>query len=85
MPARRDLIEMTPEEIRAYLLSQRRLIIVSNGPDGFPHPMPMNFIIDEQDRYLITTFRKSQKVKNFERDPKAALLVESGLAYDEMK
>jgi hypothetical protein len=45
----------------------------------------MNFMVDDQDRYAVVTFRKSQKVKNFMRDPKAALLVESGLAYGELK
>lgn len=85
MSSRRDAIQMTPAEIRAYLRAQTRLILVSNGSDGFPHPMPMNFALDEADRYVITTFRKSQKVKNFERDPRAALLVESGVAYAELK
>src|ERR1043166_4378661 len=76
---------MTPDEVRAYLRSQERLIVVSNGPHGFPHPMPMNFALDDRDRLLIITFRKSQKVKNLERDPRAALLVESGLVYHELK
>lgn len=76
---------MSAEEIRAYLRSQPRLIVVSNGPAGYPHPVPMNFALDEHDRPLILTFRKSQKVRNFERDPRAALLVESGLVYHELK
>jgi nitroimidazol reductase NimA-like FMN-containing flavoprotein (pyridoxamine 5'-phosphate oxidase superfamily) len=85
MPSRRDQIEMTRDEIRTYLKSQMRLILVSNGIEGYPHPLPMNFIIDDEDRYVVITFRKSQKVKNLERDPKAALLVESGIAYGELK
>lgn len=85
MPSRRDQIRMTDEEIRRYLRSQPRLILVSNGPGGFPHPMPMNFGLDDQDRVIVSTFAKSQKVKNFERDPRAALLAESGLAYEELK
>jgi nitroimidazol reductase NimA-like FMN-containing flavoprotein (pyridoxamine 5'-phosphate oxidase superfamily) len=47
--------------------------------------MPMNYALDAEGRPLITTFAKSQKVKNFERDPRAALLVESGLVYEELK
>ena len=85
MPSRRDLIAMTPQEIRVYLASQPRVIVVSNGPDGLPHPVPMSFGMDAEDRFLITSFRKSQKVKNLERDPRAALLVESGFAYHELK
>jgi nitroimidazol reductase NimA-like FMN-containing flavoprotein (pyridoxamine 5'-phosphate oxidase superfamily) len=85
MPSRRDQIRMSPAEIRAYLLSQPRMIVVTNGLDGLPHPVPMNFALDDADRILITTFRKSQKVRNLERDPRAALLVESGHAYADIK
>lgn len=76
---------MSMDEIRSYLGAAYRLIVVSNGHDGFPHPMPMNFLFDDDDHYLITTFRKSQKVRNLERDPRASLLVESGRAYHELK
>ena len=46
MPSRRDLIRMSRKEIAAYLAKHSRIILVSNGPDGFPHPMPMNYGID---------------------------------------
>lgn len=85
MPSRRSDIEMSMDEIRAYLRDQERLILVSNGHNGFPHPMPMNFLFDDEDRYVVTTFRKSQKVKNIERDPRCALLVESGSSYSELR
>jgi len=85
MPSRRDLIQMTPGEVSEYLQSQSRLIVVTNGPSGFPHPVPMNFALDDQGRILILTFRKSQKVKNLQRDSRAALLVESGEFYHELK
>lgn len=85
MPSRRELIRMTPEEVAAYLAEQRRIIIVTIGPDGMPHPMPMNYGVDGQGRIVISTFRKSQKVKNLERDPRATLLVESGETYAELK
>lgn len=76
---------MTPDDIAAYLRAQQRLIVVSNGPHGFPHPVPMNFGIDDRERLLILTFAKSQKVRNLERDPRASLLVESGTIYHEIK
>ena len=84
MPSRRAEVAMSMNEICAYLRAAYRLILVSNGHDGFPHPMPMNFLFDD-DQYLITTFRKSQKVRNLERDPRVSLLVESGRAYHELK
>jgi PPOX class probable F420-dependent enzyme len=85
MPSRREQISMAPTEVRAYLEGQRRIIVVTNGANGLPHAVPMNYGLDEQGRILITTFRKSQKVKNLERDPRATLLVESGTAYRELK
>ncbi len=85
MPSRREVIELTDDEIRDYMESQKTLIIISNGRDGFPHPMPMWFYFDDAGCVYCTTFRKSQKVLNFQRDPKAALLIESGVEYAELK
>jgi PPOX class probable F420-dependent enzyme len=76
---------MNPDAVRTYLATQRRIIVVTIGQDGMPHPVPMNYGLDDEDRILITTFRKSQKVRNLERDPRATLLVESGSAYREFK
>lgn len=85
MPSRRDQIAMTPAEIDAYLREQRRIILITIGPDGIPHPMPMNYGVDAEGRVIFSTFRKSQKVRNVERDPRASLLVESGATYPELK
>ena len=85
MPSRRELIQLTDDEIRDYLATQKTLIIISNGKDGYPHPMPMWFYADGQGCLYCTTFGKSQKVKNWERDPKASLLVEGGEEYAELK
>jgi PPOX class probable F420-dependent enzyme len=85
MPSRREQIEMTPAELDAYLREQRRIILITIAPDGMPHPMPMNYGVDAEGRVIFSTFRKSQKVRNVERDPRASLLVESGATYPELK
>ena len=85
MPSRRELIALTPEEIADYLAEQKTLIIVSNGKDGYPHPVPMWFWTDPDGCLYCTTFTKAQKVLNFRRDPRATLLVESGEEYAELK
>lgn len=85
MPSRRKLISMSPEEIDRYLRAQKTVIIVSNGGDGFPHPMPMWFHVTPNGLLQCATFAKSQKVRNFERDPSASLLVETGEIYSEAK
>ena len=85
MPSRREIIQLTDEEIRDFMNEARTLIIVSNGRNGYPHPMPMWFYYDDAGVFYCTTFRKSQKVLNFRRDPRASLLVESGEEYAELK
>ena len=85
MPSRRSLIELSADEIRDYLDTQKTLVIVGNGHNGYPHPMPMWFVRNDDGTIRCTTFRKSQKVLNWRRDPKATLLVESGVAYAELK
>lgn len=47
--------------------------------------MPMNYVYSESKKILMTTFSKSQKVRNLQRDPKATLLIESGKNYKELK
>jgi nitroimidazol reductase NimA-like FMN-containing flavoprotein (pyridoxamine 5'-phosphate oxidase superfamily) len=85
MPSRREQIQLTDDEIADFLAASRTVILVSNGKDGYPHPMPMWFYADAAGAVYCTTFSKSQKVSNLTRDPRATLLVESGEAYAELK
>ena len=85
MPSRRDLIRMSDDEVRSFLRTNKTIIINSNGPGGYPHPMPMWFAVDDDGTVRMTTFRKSQKVRNIERDPKVSLLVESGEEYSQLR
>ena len=85
MPSRRDLIRMSEEEIRSFLRSRKTMMINSNGPGGYPHPMPMWFAVDDDGTVRMTTFRKSQKVMNLHRDPRVSLLVEAGEEYNELR
>jgi PPOX class probable F420-dependent enzyme len=85
MPSRRELIRMGEGEVRDFLRSSRTITISSNGPGGYPHPMPMWFATDDDGTVRMTTFRKSQKVRNIERDPRVTLLVEAGEVYDQLR
>lgn len=85
MPSRRNSIELSEQERRDFIDGAKTLIIVSNGRNGYAHPMPMWFYRDADDRLWCTTFSKAQKVLNYQRDPKASLLIESGLEYAELK
>ncbi len=83
--SRRDQIRLSDDEIRAYLSESKTAILASNGHDGFPHTMPMWFSVDDEGAICMTTFAKSQKVKNLQRDPRCTLLVESGFEIDALE
>ncbi len=83
--SRRQQITMNDEEIGAFLRSAGTMTLVSNGHDGYPHPMPMWFAVNEENQIFMTTFSKSQKVKNLRRDPRATLMVESGEEYEALR
>ena len=82
--SRRDQIQMTDEELRAFLTEQRTVICATNGPRGWPHLMPLWFVMRGQDLWA-WTYAKSQKVRNLERDPRATLQIEAGESYDQLR
>lgn len=79
--SRRAQIRMSEEELAGFLGSARTIIINSIGPGGVPHPMPMWFAMEPGGAIVMSTFTKSQKIRNIERDPRVALLVEDGETY----
>ena len=85
MGNRRSQIELTKDEIQAFLNEEKVAIVSSFGPRGWPHSMPLWYqVVDGRIRSW--TFRKSQKVKNLERDPRATVLVETGYdVYSELR
>ena len=84
MPSRRDQIKLTDAEQAELLEAERIVIVTSIGPRGWPHSMPMWFVVREGEIWM-WTYRTSQKVKNVERDARATLLVEQGETYDQLR
>ena len=82
--SRRDQIKLSPEEQLELLDAERVVVISSLGPRGWPHSMPMWFVVRDGDIWC-WTYAKSQKIKNLERDPRATLLVEAGHEYQELR
>ena len=82
--SRRDQIKLSEAEQRELLESERVVTVATNGPRGWPHVMPLWYVVREGEIW-IWTYAKSQKVKNLERDPRATLLVETGVAYQELR
>ena len=75
---------MTRDEVRAFLDEERTVVCATNGKDGFPHLMPLWFVLRD-DELWSWTFAKSQKVRNLERDARATLQVEAGVDYEVLR
>ncbi len=82
--SRRDQITMSAEEVDAFLDEQRVVVCATNGRDGFPHLMPLWYVVRGGELWA-WTFAKSQKVRNLERDARASLQVEAGEEYQELR
>lgn len=84
MPNDRAAIALTPDEVAEFLGSARTMVLVTTGPDGVPDPVPMWFLLDDGVVWM-RTYAASQKVRNLERDPRFAALVEAGERYVELR
>lgn len=84
MPNVRSQIALTEEEIAAYLEEQKTLIMGTINHDGWPHLVPMWFVVIDGLVHM-HTYRTSQKVVNIERDSRGSVLVEDGVEYDKLR
>lgn len=85
MAGRRSQIEMTEEEQREFLAKGYTLQVASNGPRGAPHLAAMWYSLDAAGLIQFTTFTKSQKIVNLQRDPHISCMLEDGKAYSELR
>jgi PPOX class probable F420-dependent enzyme len=75
---------MGEEEIASFLDEQRVMVCATNGRDGWPHLMPLWYVVRDGELWS-WTYAKSQKVRNLERDAHATLQIEAGEAYEELR
>jgi PPOX class probable F420-dependent enzyme len=82
--SRRDQIKLSDAEVAEFLDAQRVVVVATNGPDGFPHLMPLWYVVRDGTLWG-WTYAKSQKARNMERDPRATLQIEDGVDYDQLR
>jgi PPOX class probable F420-dependent enzyme len=82
--SRRDQIKLTDAEQTEFLDEQRVLICATNGHRGWPHLMPLWYVVRDGELWA-WTYGKSQKVRNLERDPRATATIESGHTYEQLR
>jgi PPOX class probable F420-dependent enzyme len=80
----RSQVQMSPEEVTAFVESSRTATLASIGATGQPHLVAMWYaVIDGQ--IWFETKAKAQKTVNVRRDPRATVLLEDGLTYDTLR
>jgi PPOX class probable F420-dependent enzyme len=84
VPSRRKQIEMSTEEVRAFLAEQMVMQVATIGPRGWPHLVALWFV-PHGTELTGWTYAKSQKAKNLERDPRATATVDDGVEYQELR
>ena len=89
--SRREQIRMSRDEVASFVQEERTLTCATLGPRGWPHLMPLWYVLREPTageaapRLWSWTYAVSQKVRNLERDPRATLQVEAGEEYQELR
>jgi PPOX class probable F420-dependent enzyme len=80
----RKSIQMTPEEVEAFLAERRAMTMCSISPDGSIHAVAMWYgFLDGC--VTVETKSKSQKAQNLRRDPRLTVLFEDGEYYEELR
>jgi PPOX class probable F420-dependent enzyme len=75
---------MTPEEQQQFLAQARTMVLCTIDKDGYPHAVAMAYMVKDGCIYM-SSYRKAQKVVNIRRNPKVAVMIESGQQYNELK
>jgi hypothetical protein len=82
---------MSEAEVASFLEEERTLTCATAGPRGWPHLMPLWYVLRDVaggqpgSRLWSWTYGVSQKVRNVERDPRTTLQVEAGERYQDLR
>jgi PPOX class probable F420-dependent enzyme len=80
----RKAIQMTPDEVEAFLAERRSMTMCSISHDGSIHAVAMWYgFLDGC--VTVETKAKSQKVQNLRRDARCTMLFEDGDYYEELR
>jgi general stress protein 26 len=75
---------MSPEEVAAFLEQERTLTVATIGRDGWPHLMPLWYVVRDGECWA-WTYAKSQKVRNLELEARCTIQIEAGDTYDQLR
>jgi PPOX class probable F420-dependent enzyme len=75
---------MTADEVSDLLAASKKVQVATVNPDGTPHMVTLFYGLADG-KIAFFTYRRSQKVRNLERDPRITCLVETGADYGELR
>lgn len=75
---------LSTEELHELLDSTATVIVSTIGRNCQPHMVAL-WALRDGDNILAWTYGTSQKVQNIRRDPRATLLMETGVSYQELR
>src|SRR5262249_6269433 len=81
---RREQIKLSPDEQTRFLRECRKVSLATVDQEGFPHLVAMNFVAIDGTIYM-SSYGKAQKVVNIRRNPKVAVMAESGKDYSQLR
>jgi PPOX class probable F420-dependent enzyme len=81
---RRRQIRLSPDEQATFLRDHPKCALATIDPHGFPHVVAMGFYVADGAFYM-TSYAKAQKVVNIRRNPRVALMIETGGSYAELR
>jgi general stress protein 26 len=84
MANHRNKISMSVTEMWDFIDSQKTIQVSSLNSDGTPHLIPMWFAIVEN-KIVLVSYTKSQKIVNLKRNPNIAVLIEDGAEYQKLR
>ncbi|HEX6920918.1 MAG TPA: PPOX class F420-dependent oxidoreductase [Actinomycetes bacterium] len=74
---------MTPDEARAFLRDNHRVVMATFRADGRPQLSPVTAVVDGEGRVVISSRETAIKVKNLRRDPRISLCLLNDGFYGE--
>ena len=77
-------VSMGDAELAEFLASSWTARVATLGPDGWPHVIPLWFVWLEGS-LVVNTTRGNRTVRNLEADPRAAITIDDGELYDELR
>ena len=79
---------MSGDEVYAFLEASKTGVLSTLDRNGWPHATAMWYVARDGPRgreIRMWTYRKSQKARNLQRDPRGAFLAESGEGYADLR